>query len=78
MRYNFACSLCVYLQDKEAALKILESVFATMSDAFLPFAKADPDLASLHDDPRYQAMVSAAEARLAAAKAAVPVTVSGG
>jgi hypothetical protein len=27
---------------------------------------SDPDLAGLHDDPRFQAMVAAAEARLAA------------
>ncbi|HKV96551.1 MAG TPA: TIR domain-containing protein [Gammaproteobacteria bacterium] len=67
MRYAFACSLSVYLKDKEAALKMLESVFATISDAFLPYAKADPDFESLRDDPRYQAMVAAAEARLSAA-----------
>src|SRR5579875_4073771 len=72
MRYNFACTLCVYLKDKEAALEMLESVFATISDAFLPYAKADPDSAFLHDDPRYQAMVAAAEARLAAAKESAP------
>ena len=70
MRYNFACMLCKDLQDKDAALKMLEPVFAEITDAFLPYAKADPDLTLLHDDPRYQAMVAAAEARLAAAKAA--------
>ncbi|MDE2024233.1 MAG: TIR domain-containing protein [Gammaproteobacteria bacterium] len=70
MRYAFACSLSVYLKDKEAALEMLESVFATISDAFLPYAKADPDFESLRDDPRYHAMVAAAEARLAAAKTA--------
>jgi hypothetical protein len=36
------------------------------TDTFLPYAKADPDLNLLHDDPRYQTMVAAAEARLAA------------
>ncbi|HET7222525.1 MAG TPA: hypothetical protein VFI81_04965, partial [Rhodanobacteraceae bacterium] len=77
MRYNFACSLCVYLKDKEAALEMLDSVFATISDAFLPYAKADPDFSLLHDNPRYQAMVAAAEARLAAAKTAVPAMAAG-
>ena len=77
MRYNFACALCVYLKDEEAALEMLRSVYATITDAFLSFAKADPDFALLHDDPRYQAMVAAAEARLAEAKAAVPATVVG-
>ncbi|MBU6421085.1 MAG: TIR domain-containing protein [Gammaproteobacteria bacterium] len=68
MRYAFACSLSVYLKDKEAALKMLESVYATITDAFLSYANADPDFTLLHDDPRYQAMVASAEARLAATK----------
>ncbi len=68
VRYNFACALCVYLKDKDAALEMLRSVFATITDAFLPYAKADPDFKFLHDDLRYQAMVAGAEARLAAAK----------
>ncbi|MBS0571352.1 MAG: TIR domain-containing protein [Proteobacteria bacterium] len=66
IRYNFACALNVYLKDTDAALEMLQSVFATITDAFLPYAKADPDLASLHDDPRYQAMIAVAEVRLAA------------
>jgi adenylate cyclase len=70
MRYNFACALSVYLKDKEAALQMLESVYATITDVFLPYAKADPDLGFLQDDPRYKAMVASAEARLAAAKPA--------
>ena len=68
MRYNFGCALCMYLQDKEAALDMLGPVFDTITDAFLPYAKADPDLELLHDDPRYAAMVAAAEARLAQAE----------
>ncbi|HKT41622.1 MAG TPA: TIR domain-containing protein [Rhodanobacteraceae bacterium] len=72
MRYNFACMLCKDLQDKDAALKMLEPVFAGITDAFLPYAKADPDLLLLHDDPRWLAMVAAAETRLAAAKSTTP------
>ena len=68
MRYAFACSLSVYLKDKEAALKMLESVYATITDAFLSYANADPDFTLLHDDPRYKAMVASADARLAAKK----------
>ena len=70
MRYNFGCALCVSLKDKDAALEILAQVFDTITDRFLPYAKGDPDLELLRDDPRYQAMVAAAEARLAAARAA--------
>ena len=72
MRYNFACTLSICLKDKDAALAMLAPLFETISDAFLPYAKADPDLELLHDDPRYRAMIAAAEARLAAAKAAEP------
>ena len=35
-------------------------------------AATDPDLAGLRDDPRFQAMVAAAEARLAAGEAEPP------
>ncbi|MGH8147976.1 MAG: TPR end-of-group domain-containing protein, partial [Rhodanobacteraceae bacterium] len=66
MRYNFGCVLAVRLRDKHGALQMLEPLFESISDSFLQYAKADPDLDSLHDDPRYQAMVAAAEARLAA------------
>jgi len=66
MRYNFVCALSVHLKDKEAALDMLGPVFETITDAFLPYAKVDPDLELLHDEPRYQEMLAAAEARLAA------------
>jgi adenylate cyclase len=66
MRYNFACAISVYLKDKEGALEMLGPVYGTMTGAFLPYAKADPDFDILRDDPRFQAMVAAAEARLAA------------
>ena len=72
MRYNFACAISVYLKDKDAALEMLGPVFETMTQAFLPYAKGDPDFDFLRDDPRYQAMVAAAEARLAATVEADP------
>jgi adenylate cyclase len=64
-RYNFACALSVHLKDRQAALDMLESAFAMVSEVFLPYAKVDPDLDFLREDPRYRAMVAAAEARLA-------------
>jgi adenylate cyclase len=77
MRYNFACALSVHLKDRDAALEMLAPVFAAITDAFLPFAIADPDLDLIRDDPRYKDMVAAAEARLSATKAVVPATVAG-
>lgn len=66
MRYNFVCALSVYLKDRQAALDMLDPIFQTITEAFLPYAKADPDLNLIRSEPRYQAMVAAAEARLAA------------
>ena len=78
MCYNFACMLAVRLKDRQAALDMLAPLFETVSASFLAYVKADPDLESLRDDPRYQAMIAAAEARLAASDNAVPATVAGG
>jgi adenylate cyclase len=70
MRYNFACALNGYMDDKCAALEMLEPLLVRISAYLLRYLKADPDLESLRDDPHYQAMVAAAEARLAVAKPA--------
>jgi adenylate cyclase len=69
MRYNFACALATSLGDPEAALVMLGPVMEREAGALIGGALTDPDFASLRDDPRFQAMLAAAEARLAAAKA---------
>jgi adenylate cyclase len=68
MRYNFACVLVAHLRepDPEGALKLLEPVFARMSGSLFTSALADPDLDTLRDNPRFQAMIEEAKARLAA------------
>jgi adenylate cyclase len=65
-RYNFACRLASHLKEPEAALELLEPVFENVSIGLLNHAKADPDLDSLRNDPKFTAMIKAAEARLAA------------
>jgi adenylate cyclase len=65
-RYNFACSLMTHLGEPDAALELLGPVFETLASGFLNHAKADPDLDPLREDPRFKAMIAAAEARLAA------------
>jgi adenylate cyclase len=67
MRYNFACALCVHLQDSDAAVDLLAPVLATTTITWLNHIKIDPDLDALRDNPRFKAVIAAAETRLAAA-----------
>ncbi|HZK99005.1 MAG TPA: hypothetical protein VFC47_03810, partial [Caulobacteraceae bacterium] len=69
MRYNFACNLAAWLGDPDAALAMLGPVLERDPGVRLAYTRNDPDLAGLRDDPRFQAMIAAAEARLAAAEA---------
>ncbi len=65
MRYNFACALACHLNDCDGAIQLLEPLFERISAGLLNHAKADPDLDIVRADPRFQAMVTAAESRLA-------------
>ncbi|MGH6993863.1 MAG: TPR end-of-group domain-containing protein, partial [Caulobacteraceae bacterium] len=67
MRYNFACALASDLGDAAGAMDLLEPFFAVVLATYLNHAKADPDLDSLRREPRFQAMLAAAEARAASA-----------
>jgi adenylate cyclase len=65
MRYNFVCTLADRLNDKEAALEMLGPALAKMGATLLNHARIDPDLDCIRDDPRFKAMIAAAEARVA-------------
>jgi adenylate cyclase len=64
-RYNFACAMA-RLKESEAALELLEPIFENISIGLLNHAKADPALDLLRNDPKFTAIVKAADARLAA------------
>ncbi|MHB8530416.1 MAG: TPR end-of-group domain-containing protein, partial [Caulobacteraceae bacterium] len=66
MRYNFACALSD-LKDIDGAIDILVPLFATTTSTWLNHVKIDPDLDAIRGDPRFAALVAAAETRLAAA-----------
>src|SRR5437016_3978890 len=68
MRYNFGCALANHLNDKDAALEMLGPAFEKMGAGFINHAKVDPDFDCIRDDPRFKAMVAAAERRLSAQK----------
>ena len=64
MRYNFARVLAAFLDDKDAALRLLDRNFATAGAYQLRIAETDPDLDSLRSDARFQKILSGAKKRL--------------
>ena len=60
MPYNFACTLTTMLQEHDAALDLIEPLFARVSPALLLTALADPDMDPLRDHPRFIESVKAA------------------
>jgi len=68
MRYNFACTLARSRSDPDTALRMLAPVLERNAGRIVTNAATDPDLAPLRGDPRFQAMLAAANARLAAAE----------
>jgi adenylate cyclase len=66
MRYNFACTLARCLNNKETALEMLGPAVEKMGMGWINHAKVDPDLDYIRDDPRFKAMLEAAERRVGA------------
>jgi len=82
MRYNFACSLAKDLDDREGAIRMLESAVPKIKGS-IGNIEFDPDLASIRDDPRFQEMLRAARERqrtggTVAAKASAPTPPTSG
>jgi adenylate cyclase len=67
MRYNFACVLLIHLDEVDAALDVLGPVLENVAASYyLNHIKVDPDFIRLRDNPRFKAMIAAAETRVAA------------
>jgi adenylate cyclase len=70
MRYNLACAYALNLNDVDAAVDLLRPYMSRANSAQMRHVAADADLDSLRDDPRFQAMLAEAQARIAAAEGA--------
>ena len=64
MKYNFACMFVVHLHDHEAALDLLDPLMGQVRVDVLHWIQTDPDLDPIRDDPRFKAIMAAAETRL--------------
>jgi adenylate cyclase len=67
MRYNLACDMVTAVQDLDTAIAFLEPVLANTGREHVAWMKSDPDLDAIRNDPRFQALMQAAEQRLGAA-----------
>ena len=61
--YNFACALTA-IGEHEQALDLLEEMSAAFSADSLQWARNDPDLAPLHNHPRFQTLLASIAERL--------------
>lgn len=58
MRYNFACVLATHLNDKDEALRLLDSALCRGGKMMLKVVETDPDFGSLHDNPRFKKIIA--------------------
>ena len=63
LHYNLACAMST-LGEKDRALSILEDVAERSSPGMLSWIEADSDLDPVRGDPRFDAMIAKAKARL--------------
>ena len=68
LRYNFACVLAAYLDERESALDLLKPVMTSANLTLINAAAVDPDFDSLRGDARFEDMLHAAETRLSASR----------
>ncbi|MEO6582629.1 MAG: hypothetical protein ABIN68_07485 [Sphingomicrobium sp.] len=68
MRYNLACCYALSLDDADAAVDLLRPYMSRANAAQMRHVASDPDLDSLRERPRFQALVAEAQARIAAAE----------
>jgi adenylate cyclase len=69
LRYNLACAcVTVAMNDHDAAIDLLRPYITHANAGQMHHLAADPDLDPLREDPRFQALIAEAEARIAKAE----------
>jgi adenylate cyclase len=58
MKYNFACVLATYVDDKAEALRLLDRALSAGTAIMIKDAQSDPDFDCLHDDPHFQRIIA--------------------
>jgi adenylate cyclase len=64
MRLDIAGGFCAFLHDASTALELVGPYLANARPGDLAWVKIDPNLDPLREDPRFEAMIAAAEERL--------------
>ncbi|MEA3066911.1 MAG: adenylate cyclase, partial [Sphingomonadales bacterium] len=72
MRYNLAWGFNKVFDDQEASIEMLKPVMANAGANIIRLAANDPNLDNLRSDPRFEAMMQSAKARVGLAVASTP------
>jgi adenylate cyclase len=68
LRYNFGAVCAAHLHDADSALALIGPALAKAGGTLIRWVRVDPDVDSLREDPRFEAMIAEAEGRAGATR----------